>query len=137
MTRVFPPLLAALAAALVAVLPATANNKPTTGSRLALGNPLATFTAGAPFYVEHGFACGLGDSECMSQEISANGSFELYVDGVLQPSTVDVDVRGDAITKLHLTTFASGLPAGTHTFVGLWYLGRAVVQTQTATISFT
>ena len=137
MTRVFPPLLAALAAALVGVLPATANNKPTTGSRIALGNPPATFMAGAPFYVEHGFACGFGDPECMSQEIGANGSFELYVDGVLQPSTVDVDVRGDAITKLHLTNFASGLRAGSHTFVGLWYLGRAVVQTRTATISFT
>ena len=137
MTRTFPILIAALAAALVAVLPATANSKPTTGTRIALGNPPATFAAGAPFYIEHGFACGLGDADCISQQISANGSFELYVDGVLQPSTVDVDVRGDAISKLHLTNFVSGLPAGTHTLVGMWYLGGAVVQTRTATINFT
>ena len=137
MTRVFPTLLAALAAALVAVLPATANNRPTTGARIALGNPPATFAAGAPFYVEHGFSCALGDADCMSQQISADGSFELYVDGVRQPSTVDVDARGDAISKLHLTNFASGLPAGTHTLVGVWYLGGAVVLTRTATISFT
>lgn len=136
MTRIFPPLLAALAAALVSVLPATANSKPVTGTRIALGNPPATFAAEAPFYVEHGFACALGDADCISQEISANGSFELYVDGALQQSTVDVDVRGDSISKLHLTNFASGLPAGTHTLVGVWYLGRAVVQTRTATISF-
>lgn len=136
MAKVFPILLAALAAALVAVLPATANSKPTTGARIALGNPPATFAAGSPFYIEHGFACDLGDAECISTQISGNASFELSVDGVLQPSTVDVDIRDGAITKLYLTNYPSGLPAGEHTFVGLWYQNGAVVQTRTATITF-
>jgi hypothetical protein len=136
MTRIFPPLLAALASALVAVLPATANSKPTTGTRIALGNPPATFAAGAPFYVEHGFACALSDADCISEQISANGDFDLYVDGVQQPSTVDVDVRDGAISKLHLTNVPAGLSAGMHTFVGVWHLNGAVVQTRTATISF-
>ena len=136
MTRIFPTLLASLAAALVSVLPATANSKPTTGTRIALGNPPATFAAGAVFYVEHGFACALGDAECTADQISANGGFDLYVDGVLQPSKIDVEVGDGGITKFHLTNFASGLSAGTHTFVGLWYLNGAVVLTRTATISF-
>lgn len=136
MTKVVPILLAAVAAALVAVLPATANSKPTTGTRLGLVNPPAVFTADVPFYVEHGFSCGLGDSACISQQISANGSFELYVDGMLQPSTVDVDVHDGGISKLYLTNFGSGLPSGTHTLVGVWYLDGAVVQTRTATIVF-
>jgi hypothetical protein len=136
MTRIFPILLASLATALVAVLPATANSKPTTGTRIALGNPPATFAAGAPFYVEHGFACALGDAKCISEQISANGDFDLYIDGTLQPSRVDVDVRDGAISKLYLTNVAAGLPAGTHTFVGEWHLNGTVVQTRTATISF-
>lgn len=137
MTKVFPIVLAAVAAALVVVLPATANSKPTTGSRVGLVKPPAAYTAGAPFYVEHGFACETGDSECISSQISANGSFELYVDGVLQPSSVDVDIHDGGISKLYLTNFASGLQAGTHTFVGVWSLGGVVTQTLTATIAFT
>jgi hypothetical protein len=136
MTKVFPILLAALAAALVAVLPAGANSKPTTGTRIGLVNPPAMFAANTPFYVEHGFTCDVGDGECSTSQISANASFELYLDDVLQPSTVDVDVRDAVIGKLYLTNFASGLAAGTHTFVGVWYLDGVVQQTRTATISF-
>jgi hypothetical protein len=137
MTEVFPLLLAALAAALVAVLSATGHGKPKTGTRIALDNPPTTFAAGAPFYMEQSFACDLGGAKCVAQEISSNGNFDLYVDGVQQPSRVDVEVRDDVITMLHLANFASGLPAGTHRFVEVWYQNDSVVQARAATIIFT
>ena len=109
-----------LAALLVIALPAEANNKPTTGAQLGLG-PLAptTFAADTPFYIEAGFVCDLGDGNCFSEEINANAGFDLYLDGVLQQSTVDVDRIGGFLGRLYLTNYPSGLPAGTYTFVGV------------------
>jgi len=40
-------------------------------------------------------------------------------DGALQPSTIDVDRFAGGLEKQHLTNYPSGLPAGTHTFVGV------------------
>lgn len=70
-------------------------------------------------------------------QLSAHGDFDLYLDGVLQPSTVDVDLNGGSLGKLHLTNYPSGLPAGTYTFVGLNTIDGVVVLTRTATIMFT
>ena len=132
----FAVLVGCIAAVLVSALPAAANNEPTTGTRIGLYQPPATFAANSPFYIEHGFACGLGDSSCIAQQISANATFDLYLDGALQPSTVDVDRFGGGLEKQHLTNYASGLPAGTHTFVGVWTQNGTVVLIKTATITF-
>jgi hypothetical protein len=127
-----------IAAVLAVALPATANNKPTTGPRLGF-SPLAptTFAANSPFHIEAGFICELADAACMADQISANAGFDLYLDGVLQPSTVDVDLVDGALSKLHLTNYPSGLPAGTYTFVGVNTLDGITVLTRTKTITFT
>jgi hypothetical protein len=94
-------LLASVGAVLVAAAPATANSKPTTGSRIGLHFPPTTFAADAPFYVKHGFACGFGRCGCIATEINGTSCFSLYVDGVLQSSSVEVDVGDGAIRKWH------------------------------------
>jgi len=133
----FAALVACVVVALVAALPATANTKPTAGQRIALGMAPTTFPANTPFHIEHGWSCALADAVCMATQISARGDFELYVDGALQPSTVDVDIRDDgSIQKLYLTNYPDGLPAGTYTFVGLNVIDGVVTLTRTATITF-
>lgn len=130
-------LVGCIAAVLVAAFPAAANNEPTTGTRIGLFQPPVTFPANSPFYIEHGFACELTDASCIAEQISAKATFKLYVDGALQPSTVDVDRFDGGLEKQHLTNYPSGLPAGTYTFVGVWSKDGTVVLTRTATITFT
>jgi hypothetical protein len=129
-------LLALVSALLVVAAPATANSKPTTGSRIGLYVPPATFAADTPFYVKHGFACGLTEVGCIATPINGTSSFSLYVDGVLQRSSVEVEVGGGAISKRYLTNIPNGLPAGVHTLTGVWNLNGSVTQTLTATITF-
>jgi hypothetical protein len=126
-----------VAAVLVVALPAAANNKPSTGTPLPLG-PLGptTFPANTPFHIEHGFTCDPGDANCIAEQISANAGFDLYLDGVLQPSTVDVDLIDGDLVKRYLTNYPSGLPAGTYTFVGVHTLDGIAVLTRTTTITF-
>jgi hypothetical protein len=126
-----------VAAVLVVALPAAANDKPSSGAPIPLG-PLGptTFPADTPFHIEHGFVCALGDGTCLGEQVSANAGFDLYLDGVLQPSTVDVDQRDGALSKLYLTNYPSGLPAGTYTFVGVNTLDGVAVMTRTKTITF-
>jgi hypothetical protein len=132
----FVVLVSLAAAILVVAAPATANNKPTTGSRIMLFAPPTTFVANTPFYIEHGFICELGDASCIGSQISAQSSFTLYVDDVLQRSTVDVDVAGGAIQKRYLTNFPNGLPAGAHTFIGVFDFAGAI-SVLTVTVTFT
>jgi hypothetical protein len=63
----------------------------------------------------------------------------LYLDGVRQPSTpdVDVDAANQIIRKFRLTNYPNGLPAGTHTFTGVFIIDGVVDQTSDVTISFT
>ena len=96
-----------------------------------------SFAADAPFHIEHGFSCGEGDNACKQDQLTANADFDLYLDGVLQPSTVDVDRDPDGSkSRLHLTNYPSGLPAGTYTFDGVWSLNGTIVQERTKTITF-
>jgi len=128
-----------VAAVLAVALPAAANDRPSTGTPIPLG-PLGptTFPANTPFYIEHGFVCDLGDAACIREQISANAGFDLYLEGVLQPSKVDVDRRdGGTLSKLYLTNYPSGLPAGTYTFVGINTLDGIAVLTRIKTITFT
>jgi hypothetical protein len=125
----------------VAVAPAGANNKPVTGTRIPFYNGPATFPADTPFYVEQGNGCLLSDTACMTTYITGRSTFVLYLDGVLQRSTPDVDVDpvGQIIRKFRLTNYPNGLPAGMHTFRGEWIVDGVVDDSQTTdmTIDFT
>jgi hypothetical protein len=125
-----------MAAMLVVAAPASAGSKPTTGSRIGLYLPPTTFAANTPFHVNHGFSCALGDGACIGSQFG-QGRFSLYVDGVLQPSTVETNTGDGVTSKSWLTNFPNGLPAGDHTLVGVWSIAGVVGQTLSATITFT
>lgn len=128
--------LVAVVAVLVAAAPASANGIPTTGSQLRLFGPVTTFPANTPFYVEQGFTVPLGDGPGMYNEISAQSSSTLYLDGVLQPSTVDIDLVNGWLVKRWLTNYPNGLPAGEHTFVDVFtFPGSSSTQVKTVTFS--
>jgi hypothetical protein len=110
------------------------NNKPTTGTKISIFGGPATFAADTPFYIEHGFDCTRPD---VSGCTNAQTHFDLYLDGVLQPSTVDIDNLGDSLLKSNLTNYPTGLPAGTHTFIGVFVFDGTVLGTLTRTIVFT
>ena len=133
---VFAALVAAVLA--VAAVPAAANNKPVTGPRLPFAAFPTTFPANSPFHIEQGFGCLLSDHACVTSEITGQSTFKLYLDGVLQPSTTDVDVdaANGIIRKFQLTNYPNGLPAGTHSFVGVFIIDGIVVQTSTVTTDF-
>ena len=57
-------------------------------------------------------------------------------DAVAQLAAHDVDIVGGWIEKRYLTNYPDGLPAGVHTFVGQAFLGGALVDTRTVTITF-
>ena len=69
--------------------------------------------------------------------MDAGTHFDLSVDGVAQTSRVDIDNAPGAWLKRNLYNFPDGLPAGTHTFVGVFYFDGAVAGTVTVTIIFT
>jgi hypothetical protein len=131
----------AAASLIVAVAPAGANNKPTTGPRIPFNNGPDTFSANSPFYIEQGNGCLLSDSACMTAYITGQSTFVLYLDGVRQPSTpdVDLDAANHIIRKFQLTNYPNGLPAGMHTFRGEWIVDGVVDDSQTTdmTINFT
>ena len=126
--------LAALAA--VAAAPVAANSVPTTGARISLFDAPATFPAGTPFYVEHGSACEPAAGDSASDCMRADTHFDLYLDGAIQPSTVDVENSPGGWIKMNLTNYPSGLPSGRHTFVGVWVQGGDVYNVLSARISF-
>jgi hypothetical protein len=142
-TRV-PRLVAAVAvmAVLVVAAPASANSIPTTGTQLRLFGPDTRFPANTPFYVEQGFIVPLADGGIgMHNEISAQASSTLYLDDVLQPSQVDIDVVDDpvfgpSIERRWLTNYPNGLPAGEHTFVDVFTSPCCPATTQVKTVTF-
>jgi hypothetical protein len=75
----------------------------------------------------------------MTSQITGQSTFVLYLDGVLQPSTTDVDVdaTNGIIRKFQLTNNPNGLPAGTHTFTGLFIIDGVVDETSFVTTNFT
>jgi hypothetical protein len=131
-------IIAVLAAVVLGTaMPAAANSKPVTGPRINFFAPPDSFAANTPFHIEQGFGCLLNDRACVTSQITGTAGFQLYVDGVLQSSTPDVDVSDDGvIRKLHLTNYPDGLPAGTHTFVGVFIVGGVADLTMTMTINF-
>jgi hypothetical protein len=69
--------------------------------------------------------------------MSAGTHFDLWLDGVAQPSLVDIDNEPGAYLKRNLTNYPDGLPPGTHTFVGVFVFDGVVTQTLTIKILFT
>jgi len=126
--------LAALAAA--AAAPVAANSVPTTGTRINLFAAPATFPAGTPFYVEHGTGCEPSAGDKISDCLNPDTHFDLYLDGVLQPSSLDIENSPGTSLKLNLTNYPDGLPAGRHTFVGVWVQGGEVALVLSARITF-
>jgi hypothetical protein len=136
MRRRFLLLVICIAALVVAASPVTANSVPTTGTRINLFDAPATFPANVPFYVEHGTGCDPTAGDKVSGCMNADTHFDLYLDGVLQPSTVDVENSPTGWFKLNLTNYPAGLPAGRHTFAGVWVAGGSVYLTLSARINF-
>ena len=113
---------------MVAAVPASAAEAPVgTRVNIVAGTP-TTLDADTPFYILHGW----GVQPNLVQAIGAT-DFRLDVDGVDQGrgslQNTGVGVAG-AVVKLHLYNFHDGLPAGTYTFTGHWFLpcGPAVAQ---------
>jgi hypothetical protein len=135
-------MLSAVAAvlSLTVALPASANSIPTTGSRISIFNPPTTYPANTPFYVVHGIACFTNSD--VNVCTNAGTQFVLYVDGVLQPSQRDINegVSEDGTPFLavgNLTNFPEGLPVGTHTLTGVFYVSGSFLGEHSATITFT
>jgi hypothetical protein len=49
---------------------------------------------------------------------------------------VDIENSSSGWVKLNLTNYPAGLPAGRHTFVGVWVQGGSVALTLSARINF-
>jgi hypothetical protein len=97
---------------------------------------VTTFPANTPFYVEQGFIVPLADDGIgLHNEISAQASSTLYLDGVQQPSQVDIDVVDGSIERRWLTNYPNGLPAGEHTFVDVFTFPLGT-STQVKTVTF-
>lgn len=133
--RRFFPALAMVGAMLVLAAPASAV-VPEAGPRVSLFGPPTTFPADTPFHVSHGFTCGFDEVGCPTFAVSGT-LFSLYVDGVLQPSKVEVIADNEGVNKVWVTNFWDGLPRGRHTLLGVWTQNGAVFATATATIRFT
>jgi hypothetical protein len=128
--------LALMGAMLVVAAPASPINIQETGPRINLYGPPTAFPADSPFHVSQGLGCDFSEAGC-PQTVMSGSLFSLYVDGVLQPSKVSVLADNGGITKVWLTNFPDGLPTGDHTLVGVWSVNGSVLQTLTATITFT
>src|SRR5438067_918688 len=117
-------LLAALAA-----VSAAAAAPPTTGTHIGLMPGLTgplVYPADTPFFVEHGFGCGPDQAAVDAHTdncLDPQTRFTVSVDGRQMPSTtvLDVDAGGTMQSKLNLTNFRFGLPAGQHVFHGQWW----------------
>jgi hypothetical protein len=121
------------------VTAASANRIPLTGSRIGVFNPEpTTYPANTPFYVEH-FA-GQCDLEAIAAGcLGAGTHFDLYLEGVLQPSQIDIDIVTQeplVLRKSNLTNYPTGLPAGTYTFTSEAYFMGEFTGSFARTVTF-
>lgn len=137
MSRRFLLLAICIGVALTLAAPVAANSVPTTGTRISLFNAPATFPAGTAFYVEHGSGCEAAVGDSASDCMSSDTYFDLYLDGALQPSTVDIENSPGGWVKFNLTNYPAGLATGRHTFVGVWIRDGSVYQALSTRINFT
>lgn len=95
------------------------------------------FPARTPFWIGYSFVVDLLDVDGPRREIAEGTRFELEVDGVAVLVLADVTADGEgAAAKLEIASFAAGLPAGWHRFMGRWYDGGCRVLTCDTTIEF-
>jgi hypothetical protein len=141
-TRLAMSIALVIGASLVLALPASTNNLPTTGTQINLVfQPPATFPANTPFYIEHGIAVFPPFSPpdgTIGSNMDAGTHFDLYLDGVAQSGKVDIDNQPGIWLKRNLYNFPSGLPVGSHTFVGVFFQdGTMFGNPVTVTVTFT
>ena len=84
-----------------------------------------------------GYHCPPDDPRFERLRPHADTHFDLYLDGALQRSTVDVENSPSGWVKLNLTNYPAGLSAGRHTFVGVWISDGDVYSVMSARITFT
>ena len=108
-----------LVATLAVVTTAAAGSKQRLGSEInvLVGTP-TTFTAGAPFHIAHGWVA----IDTTVSSAVGKFSFSLQVDGVYRSeSFVERTVEPNGtVDRFFVFNFPSGLPAGSHTFIGHW-----------------
>ena len=128
---------------LVAVAPVTANGQPRTGDQINLFDPPVSAPANEPFWVGHGWCSTTDDQDPLKSILNPSSRVELAVDG--QPVATGTDLSfnvsfPDGVTcivhKINYRNFRNGLPAGSHTLTGCWYLLGELQFCQEATVVF-
>jgi hypothetical protein len=108
-----------------------------TGERLLLLNPApTTFPANTPFHIEHFLQCAPED---LAGCVDATTHFDFYLDGVFQPSRVDIDVVSHdpvELRKWNYVNYPDGLPAGTYTFTSYAYFMGELSGSFSRTVTF-
>jgi hypothetical protein len=103
---------------ILGLAPVAAGPPTPVGDQINLYTPPATFAAGAPFHLTHGWLFG-------NEDLAGAGlySFELWLDGGFVPASYkDVEVSVDGAMSMARTVvfnFPEGL-SGTHTLTGVW-----------------
>ena len=89
------------------------------GTPISLFDPPASFPAGVPFHIAHGFGAE-GASDTSISNMDAHG-FELFVDGAQIFALREATLVGDRWVQLQwVFDFPEGLDVGAHTFRGVW-----------------
>ncbi len=118
MKRTVILLIIVVAALLAMATPAAAKKKERVGSQISLFSPPATFPAGEPFHIAHGWVGSV------DRDIGSN-DFELEIDGVLRKEDfVSRSFQGGNPVTFNFSwvhNFSDGM-TGTHTFTGHWFL---------------
>jgi hypothetical protein len=129
--------------ALAASQPVAAKNIPRTGDRIDLFAAPLSMPADEPFWVGHGWCTTADDADPVRAVLDPTSRFELAVDGQAVATGTDLsfDVSfPDGVTCIGLKTnyhnFRSGLPAGSHTITGCWFLVGELQFCEEAVIGF-
>lgn len=104
-----------------------AREPPVVGTKISIFNSgIQTFQAGVPFYISHGWCWDVGKSHAIGL-----WDFKLSIDGIpiengiryIQPAN---QTTGCGLSDLGVVSriynFPEGLPVGTYTFEGFWYI---------------
>ena len=129
--------------ALAVAMPVAAKDIPRTGDQLNLFDPPATMAANEPFWVGHGWCSTSDDADPVRSILDPTSRIAFTVDGAAVSTGTDVsfDVSfPDGVTcitlKISYHNFRAGLPVGTHTIEGCWYLLGELQFCNEATVAF-
>jgi hypothetical protein len=143
MRRLRNAIVASFVVLLVAIAPVSAGGPPRTGYQIDLFNPPATAPANEPFWVGHGWCSTADDEDPLRSVLSPSTRVTFTLDGQTLVTGTDVSFNvsfDDGVTcvayKINYHNFASGLPAGSHTITGCWYLLGDLWFCREATIEF-